>query len=536
MKNKLLAVLLTAAMSTVLLAGCGGNTDANNKGNNTQETNQDNAGEANENNTGEESADGGSVVFPLDETMTFTMLAGFNSSEDTAYGEGSAFELLCQNANIEFEMQEVLLSDMGEKRGLIMGSNDYPDCLFKTNMWDKAEITDYGSQGILIPLEDLIREYAPNLTAVLDERDLWGQVASSDGHVYSIPEIDMEQPAGSVMFFINQKWLDNLGLEMPTDLDSLYTVLKAFKDEDANGNGDPDDEIPMIFDSAFPSNYMLQYFVDRFDTNASWCYITEDGEVVYTPTSDVFKEYLEYMAKLYEEGLIYSASYTQTLDQRHAVGMSGEVLGSYLDAGPNSAVTEEHYADYTPVPAFSEGTYPVSQGIVYGTFAITDACENPEILIAWIDQWFSEEGGIYAWMGIEGVNYTVNEDGSYTMIEDADNSIPDVIQGGAHHPSIQPQYLYSGSTDAQTIREYEYKNGLTENGWSVPAWTYTAEQYEEVNTYATDCWNYWIPYQAEVITGVTDLESSWDEYIETMNELGAEGIERIYNEIYSTMQ
>ena len=32
----------------------------------------------------------------------------------------------------------------------------------------------------------------------------------------------------------------------PTTIDEYYEVLKAFKEQDANGNGDPDDEIPLI--------------------------------------------------------------------------------------------------------------------------------------------------------------------------------------------------------------------------------------------------------------------------------------------------
>lgn len=45
---------------------------------------------------------------------------------------------------------------------------------------------------------------------------------------------------------INKQWLDNLKLEVPATTDELYTVLKAFKEQDANGNGDSKDEIPMM--------------------------------------------------------------------------------------------------------------------------------------------------------------------------------------------------------------------------------------------------------------------------------------------------
>ena len=51
-------------------------------------------------------------------------------------------------------------------------------------------------------------------------------------------------------FWINQTWLDNLGLKAPATLDELYDVLVAFRDQDADGNGDPSDEIPLAGDYA----------------------------------------------------------------------------------------------------------------------------------------------------------------------------------------------------------------------------------------------------------------------------------------------
>ena len=45
--------------------------------------------------------------------------------------------------------------------------------------------------------------------------------------------------------WINQTWLDNLGLDVPTTTEELYTVLKAFKENDPNGNG-IQDEYPLV--------------------------------------------------------------------------------------------------------------------------------------------------------------------------------------------------------------------------------------------------------------------------------------------------
>ena len=47
--------------------------------------------------------------------------------------------------------------------------------------------------------------------------------------------------------------------------------------------------------------------------------------------------------------------------------------------------------------------------------AITDACEHPEVIVAWADQFYSEEGGVLAWLGVEGETYKINEAGDWGM-------------------------------------------------------------------------------------------------------------------------
>lgn len=70
-------------------------------------------------------------------------------------------------------------------------------------------------------------------------------VTNPDGHIYTLPGKKPLRPKGCDTPFINKAWLDRLGLEIPTTVDEWYEVLKAFKEQDANGNGDPNDEIPL---------------------------------------------------------------------------------------------------------------------------------------------------------------------------------------------------------------------------------------------------------------------------------------------------
>lgn len=121
------------------------------------------------------------ITFPLEETMEFTAVDRMNA--DALLGDATGWKAFCEMANISVDLTEVKTTDVAEKVSLIMAGNDYPDFFFKVTAGDEYELGVEG-EGILIPLEDLIREYAPNLTAALDELDGWKQLEQADGHIY----------------------------------------------------------------------------------------------------------------------------------------------------------------------------------------------------------------------------------------------------------------------------------------------------------------------------------------------------------------
>src|SRR5690625_1204002 len=120
-----------------------------------------------------------------------------------------------------------------EKFNLIMGSGDYPEAFFGGDI-STGDQMEYGEEGIFIPLEDLIEEYAPNFTKLMDENpDLRKNITTPDGHIYAMPTvIDVPRDLTGPKLWINKKWIDEAGLDMPETVDDLYTILKAFKERD----------------------------------------------------------------------------------------------------------------------------------------------------------------------------------------------------------------------------------------------------------------------------------------------------------------
>ncbi len=530
--KKVMALTLAAVLSLSALAGCGKDDQPASGESKSSKTEEDKKDESKQEAGGEEGGMLDSVTFPLAEPVTFTAVAGMNG--DYTMTDNIAMQKSLENTNIQIDFTNVLHSELAEKLSTMINGNNYPDIFIKNNL----DADKYGKQGIVIPLEDLIRTYAPNLTALLDERDGWQYITASDGHIYGLPQVDLpgvSRPA----YWINKKWMDNLGLKEPTSFDELYEVLKAFKEQDANGNGDPDDEIPLFCNSWLNPFFLLQY-ADFPNTGKDGII---DGELRYVPATEEYKEFLAYATKLYQEGLMYKNSFTTSHDEQAPIGQSGDVLGSFFDAGAFLTVGRDHDEDYIALTPWDD-CLDLSPGISGGTLAISDKCERPEVVVAWADQFYTEEGGKLAWMGVEGETYQYNDQGEWEWLLDKGHGedittvrASSAIQGGGQaHPSVQPRAWMesmSANVDPDEVYLNQQRLKLIEHGqvpW--PKLTYTDDQQKEMSTIGADINPYVDEYMAFVVTGELNLEDSWEEYIGKLKEMGLERLEAIYKEAY----
>ncbi|UUZ87014.1 extracellular solute-binding protein [Paenibacillus sp. P26] len=136
-------------------------------------------------------------------------------------------------------------SNAGDKKKLLLASGDYP-AVFLSGDLTQAEQIDYGKQGVLKPLNDLIDKYGVEIKkAFQQDPDLKKSITAPDGKIYALPHInECFHCWYSQKVWINTTWLKKLNLQMPTTTEEFYQVLKAFKTQDPNGNG-KQDEIPL---------------------------------------------------------------------------------------------------------------------------------------------------------------------------------------------------------------------------------------------------------------------------------------------------
>ena len=317
------------------------------------------------------------------------------------------FKEMNEMTNIDFKFKTATSDQYKTQKQLAFGSQELPDVFFG-GQFTPAEEIDYGTQGMLIPLEDLIEEHAPNLKKIMEQfPDLKASITAPDGHIYTLPGLDNLSHSMAPLAWMNGYWLDKVKAERPNTTEELYELLKNFKENDANGNG-VDDEIPLTASSIAELRYNILPAFGINQTNG----ITEvNGKVKYAFTQDEYKAYLQYLKRLYDEKLLDQQVFSHTWEQYVAKGAENKV-GVF----PTWPIVMVGFADVTEAakyPLLPALTSDVSNDKVVTQFseikrgraAITNKNKHPEATMRWLDYMYSPEGSILARLGVEGKNW-----------------------------------------------------------------------------------------------------------------------------------
>jgi len=468
----------------------------------------------------------------------------------------------------------------GEKRQISLASGDYPDAYMLipwVDQFSSDELVKLGGQGVILPLDDLIGEDTPNLTAAFEKEPGFKELATSpDGKIWGIPAWnDCYHCSYPSKLWMNSAWLDTLGLEQPTTPEELRTVLEAFKTQDPNGNGKAD-EIPL---SAAGGSTLLSYLMNPYVYTAEM-YANAEGttpatlgvngdQVVLQPTKDEWRDAISYVASLYEDGLIDEGAFTQNGEALNAKGNSAEgvILGSVAVMHP-WFVTNDHedgrYGQYDAVPPLtgpngSDATYSGGgAGAAPGaTFVITNRSSEAKQkkLMEILDFMVSYDGHLQGEFGVEGVNWSRPEAGDVALDETMEPNfkVLTLPEGEGLNNSWGPiaQFFSDAefrngqvtATDVYTPEGYErrlfeatkFYEGH-ESDELFPYWEVgvTGETATELATIQTNVENFVVQAAAEFATGVRDPESDedWADFQQNLTDLGAERYVEIYQEAW----
>ena len=456
--------------------------------------------------------------------------------DSSATGEFVMMDELKKQTNVDVELRLFPYETATERLNLDLNSGDYADVIAGWTLSDSL-ILNYGvNQGVFVPLEEYFEKSCPKITEILNLKGVREKMTAPDGHIYSIPYVVEDDLVGYTPY-INGQWLENLGLEMPTTTDEFEAVLQAFKDQDANGNGDTTDEIPFSTD---PNNKHIEAMAGYFGMpmNKKGLAIV-DGETVYGGVSSKYREFLSWVSGMYQKGLIDTELYTQDSYTWEGKG-SRDLYGVSIAYGSNefSGIArgpEKSVWDVLPVLNTENGGIwlrDTSGFSVYRTqVVVTDNAEDPELICRWFDNAFSLENGIGISTGPVGTIVTKEDDG-YHVIDKSTLSEEDQEKYSWANlwPQAVSKYMPAGFRLVEANPDYDEKaavekiyepnmtEGVIEENWIDMG---SIDTYADISTAIKD---YFEQQQAMFVAGEQDIndDATWQAYVDGMYALGLE--------------
>ena len=361
------------------------------------------------------------IVFPLlPEVTELTIFWRLNPKATASmkdYSEMGLVQELENRTNIRLKFVHPPIGQDTEQFNLMRASGDFPDIVYWENWLNP--ITVGGPEkalkdNFIIPLNDLMAQYAPNLTGLMEaESDIKRNIMTDDGTLYGFPLLRYNQSMKGVWgYIIREDWVKKLGLEMPVTVEDFYNTLVAFRDKDPNGNGEKD-EIPF----SGPKGRYVHLLYPWGITND---FINKEGKVVYGPYTEEYRQALTELSKWYSEGLIDPDFAVN--DERQAEGrLLAEKSGAYWgETGGSTGLIMKSFEEQgktenklvgIPIPKIEAGamSYNYNMDRLYDGVAttITPANQYPVETVKFLDYAYSDEGQLLYNFGIEGESYNM---------------------------------------------------------------------------------------------------------------------------------
>lgn len=380
-----------------------------------------------------------------------------------------------EKVGITVEFVAVPRSGDVEKIQTMMASGTAPDIVMSYN---GTMVEDYYNQGGIYDLSPYIdgEDQAVNLKTYIGDRVL-ETGRNKDGALWGITA--RRSIAARSNMFIRKDWLDKLNMQVPTTPDELYQVLKAFKVQNPDGRKDV---VPFAsYDMGGKQDVLAMAFMNKVSDEKEYY----SNEVSFVYSDDGFVEYLRFMNKMYNDGLIDPEYYAegnggQVCSEQFVNGQLGfyvfNVNGN-VDSmrGDLLQNLKANYpdADMVSMPPLKN----INDGVTYndgyaesGAYVfVPKTCKNPDAAVTYLDWLATKEGGFTLFHGFEGEHYI--DEAGVPVVKDAAYNATDkdwirhdlFLIGNQGYYATEDDFIKASAKEIPGYEDYvveNYNNGV----------------------------------------------------------------------------
>ncbi|GHU84861.1 ABC transporter substrate-binding protein [Spirochaetia bacterium] len=521
------------------------------------------------------SADGGVVdrnnftelgTFPIvKEKETITVMTYDNGTN--VFGDANRFTRYYEEkTNVKVNWIIVPLEQFKERVNLALAGGDKIDLIISGENsqanFTNTELMKLSEQKIILPIQDYIDQDTIYFKQRLDEQEGWRDLITlPDGNIYALPSLN---GCYSCLYygrmFVNLEFLKNVNLPIPTTTEEFRQMLLAFKTQDANGNGNPNDEVPFMGATdnfgCKVDTYLISAFI--YDDGENRLFL-DNGKVTAAYTQDEFRDGLRYLNQLFRDGLISKDSFTASRNVRAQLNSAKyeSVIGAIPNMHNGNLGTRDmaqpvRWIDYESIaPLTGPKGYRVARYDPYEAFTIAGVlpatCKNPALVMRWLDWFMSDEGTLMLGYGDKEIGWTdpdpgaTGTDGNPAKIKviviPPDHPEFGKITWGPRFPSYRSFEYRSSIQSAEDMRapdgsgrdrygEFNIKQMYVPYAQKVenliPPLYYSPEHSLEMSTLVTTINTYVNESIAKFTVGDMNIETGWAAFQTNLKNLGLE--------------
>ena len=507
------------------------------------------------------------ITYPLAEDVdTITMwyyIPGYQDYMDSNFSF-NALPAAEEATGIHIEFTEVSDSSASTNFNLMVASGDMCDLIPVMEYYSGGLAKAY-DEDIIMDIGDYIDDYMPNYAAVLDTlAESTVNATLTEGHTLAFYRIKDGTYSGNGMI-TRADWIQEQGWEWSGDvigLDEFTTYLKTMKDAYDVPYSiymyDGTVGVEAAFDTEIPA-----LVGDGFMTTVNSAIFRYDDEVTSGWITDGYREYLEWVIEMMDEGIIPKDYLSLDTDRGvvNTMQASGSITVWQANADKMEEVVDSYGADYPglavcAMPRVAKD--PTAQYVwndevalvtTNGGFSLASTCENPELVCEWQNYFWTSEGYLLANYGTEGESYHMDGE---TPVFDWD--VPVTVTGRNAPNAEMAQQLFTmlrfcgfyvdndmllstfpesaiAAVDLWTL------DGSTDNRNypSAAKTSMTTEETEEIAEVESDMLTYVDETCMKFLAGDLELnDDTWAEYVDTAMSMGLETVIDVYQSVYDS--
>ena len=486
----------------------------------------------------------------LKDKKSYTIVVAKDPNAQNGFGDKEVIQAHNEMANVDIEWMDIPDASWDEQVNIMISAGNLPDAFCGRNIKILMQ-----NKELFVPIQDMIPVMAPHVQEMLDEdASIKSAITAPDGNIYSLPT-NKANPSNAVdnMLWINPEWLEKIDKPIPTTTDEFVEILRLFRDTDMNENGDLNDEIPFQARQENDYAHNLSAIIGAFDVvlPSDYVYVKDGKNVIFGGTEPGLFDALNWLNLLYSEKLLDNETFTMDNSQQVAKAQAEDVLmGSLIYWIPDSM--DMKYEDYVVVPPLKgpngdqlwyAGGLPLGANLT--GYAITTACEDPEVLLRYYDlamkdlktimefQWGPEGKGLWKQIGEDEWTQTTEFVPEGTNLTFFKRTIAPSIYGPNF---IWSKYAEKEIADPRNAKKREAaQNMLQYCAETMPKAMYDPELEASRNLLFTDIDNYMKQFIAtSVVNGLTDAQ--WEDHMKNCEKLRTEEYRSVWQDCYDSVK